>query len=171
VANTAGLLRHPGARRGLVRAGIGIYGLSPDVEVDAADHGLRPALRVVSAVSYAKRVPAGTPVSYGHRWRAPADGWVATVPIGYADGVPRALTNRGAALHAGVRRPIAGTVTMDQLMLWCGDDEPRVGDEVVLLGAQGDQRIRVEDWAAMLDTITYEVVTQLTPRLPRYHRG
>ena len=89
------------------------------------------------------------------------------MPIGYADGVPRALTNRGAALHAGVRRPIAGTVTMDQLMLWCGDDEPHVGDEVVLLGAQGDQRIRVEEWADMLDTITYEIVTQLTSRLPR----
>lgn len=170
-ANTAGLLRFPDARRGLVRPGIGIYGLSPDVEVVAADHGLRPALRLVSAVSYAKHLPAGTPVSYGHRWRTPADGWVATVPVGYADGVPRALTNRGQALLGGVRRPIAGTVTMDQLLLWCGDDEPRIGAPVVLLGTQGDEQLPVEEWAAHADTITYEIVTQLTARLPRHHLG
>ncbi len=170
-ANTAGLLRHPGSRRGLVRPGIGVYGLSPDVEVVAADHGLRPALRLVSAVSYAKQLPAGTPVSYGHRWRAPSDGWVATVPVGYADGVPRALTNRGQALLRGVRRPVAGTVTMDQLLLWCGDEEPHVGEQVVLLGVQGGEQVRVEEWAVHADTITYEIVTQLTSRLPRHHLG
>ncbi len=170
-ANTAGTLRHPSARYDLVRPGIGIYGLSPSAEVDAVDHGLTPALHLLSEVSYAKRVDAGTPVSYGHRWRAPDDGWVATVPIGYADGVPRALTNRAQVLLGGRRRPIAGSVTMDQLMVWCGDDEPIVGDQVVLLGSQGEETIRVEEWAAAADTITYEIVTQLSVRLPRHHVG
>jgi alanine racemase len=168
-ANTAGTLLHPRAHHRLVRPGIGVYGLSPDLGVDATDHGLRPALSLASQVSFAKRVPAGTPVSYGLRWQAPADGWVATVPVGYADGVPRRLTGCGEALVGGRRRPFAGTVTMDQLLLWCGDDEPRVGDPVVLLGSQGEERIRVEEWARHLGTITYEVVSQLTARLPRVH--
>jgi alanine racemase len=166
-ANTAATLLHPRSYHRLVRPGIGIYGLSPDLGVDAVDHGLRPALSLVSQVSFAKRVPAGTAVSYGHRWAAPADGWVATVPVGYADGVPRRLTGCGEALLGGQRRPFAGTVTMDQLMLWCGDDEPRVGEQVVLLGRQGDERIRAEEWARHLGTITYEVTSQLTARLPR----
>jgi alanine racemase len=177
VANTAAALRHGAAVRSalarlpeaapLVRAGIGIYGLDPGGEVRAADHGLEPALRLVSAVSYVKRVAAGTPLSYGHRWSAPAAGWVATVPAGYADGVPRALGGRGAALLGGIRRPVAGTVTMDQLLLWCGDDQPEVGDEVVLVGAQRDERISLTEWADAAGTITYEVATGLGPRLPR----
>jgi alanine racemase len=166
-ANTAATLLHPRAHHRLVRPGIGVYGLSPDLAVDAADHGLRPALSLVSQVSMVKRVPAGTAISYGHVWSAPADGWVATIPIGYADGVPRRLTGLGEALLGGVRRPIAGTVTMDQLMLWCGDDQPEVGNPVVLLGTQGEEHIRVEEWARHLGTITYEVTSQLTARLPR----
>jgi len=170
-ANSAGSLLFPAARRDMVRPGIGLYGLSPALDVPAADHGLVPALRLVSEVSFAKRVAAGTPVSYGHRWRAPEDGWVATVPIGYADGVPRALTNRAQVLLKGRRRPMVGTVTMDQVMVWCDDDEPVVGEEVVLLGEQGEECVLVEEWAAAADTITYEIATQLTARLPRYHRG
>lgn len=212
-ANTAGVLLHPDSHHTLVRPGIGLYGLSPSAEVDAADHGLVPALRLVSEVTYVKRVAAGTPLSYGHRWRAPEAGVVATVPIGYADGVPRRLTNRAQVLLAGRRRPMVGTVTMDQLLVWCGDDEVAVGDEVVLLGragpasserpvggaasraapagdADGPQapgeapptegtegraddplEIRAEDWAAAADTITYEIATSLSARLPRLHLG
>jgi alanine racemase len=166
-ANSAGTLVQPRSRYGLVRPGIAIYGLSPDVAVNAADHGLEPALRLVTEVSFAKHVTRGTPVSYGHRWFAPADGWVATLPLGYADGVPRALTNVGQVLLRGRRRPIAGTVCMDQLMVWCADEQPHVGDEVVLLGEQDGDRLRVEEWAALANTITYEIVTQLTARLPR----
>jgi alanine racemase len=166
-ANSAGTLVHPRSRHTLVRPGIAIYGLSPDVAVDAAEHGLEPALRLVTEVSFVKHVRQGTPVSYGHRWYAPADGWIATLPIGYADGVPRALTNVGEALLDGQRRPYAGTVCMDQFVVWCAEHQPHVGDEVVLLGAQGAERIRVEEWAALADTITYEIVTQLTGRLPR----
>jgi alanine racemase len=168
-ANTAGTLLHPGAHHNLVRPGIGLYGLSPDLAVDAADHGLRPVASLTSEVSFVKRVPAGTPVSYGHRFAAPDDGWVATVPVGYADGVPRRLTGVGEVLLGGRRRPIAGTVTMDQLLVWCGEHRPVVGDEVVLLGRQGDDQLRVEDWAAHLGTITYELTAQLTGRLPRDH--
>jgi alanine racemase len=168
-ANSAGALLHPAARRTMVRPGIGIYGLSPGAEVDAADHDLEPALRVVSEVSHVKKLNEGAPVSYGHTWHAPHDGWLATVPIGYADGVPRAVSNRCAALVGGNRRPIVGRVTMDQLTLWCDDDPPQVGDAVVLLGEQGDDRVRVEEWAEAADTITYEIVTQLTARLPRHH--
>ena len=177
VANTAAALVAADAVRAvgaalpatapLVRAGIGVYGLDPGGEVRAADHGLEPALRIVSAVSFAKRVPAGTPVSYGHRWSTPTDGWLATVPIGYADGVPRALGGVGAALLGGRRRPVAGTVTMDQLLLWCGPDEPVVGDEVVLVGTQGGATVGLREWADAAGTITYEVATGLGRRLPR----
>jgi alanine racemase len=171
-ANTAGALVHPDSRHSLVRVGIGIYGLSPSTEVDALDHGLTPALQLVSEVSHVKRVAAGTPLSYGHRWRAPEEGWVATVPIGYADGVPRRLTNRAQVLLGGRRRAMVGTVTMDQLLVWCGEDEPGVGDEVVLLGAssgEDTERIRIEEWAEAVDTITYEIATSLSARLPRLH--
>jgi alanine racemase len=171
-ANSAGTLVQPRSHHTMVRPGIAIYGLSPDVvTVPAAAYDLQPALRLVTEVSFVKRITEGTPVSYGHRWYAPTDGWVATLPLGYADGVPRALTNVGQVLLHGQRRPIAGTVCMDQLVVWCGDDEPHVGDEVVLLGAQGDDLLRVEEWAALVNTITYEIVTQLTARLPRVLAG
>jgi len=184
VANTAGTLLHAPAWRevigsgapgavALVRAGIGIYGLDAGPQVVAAAHGLEPALRLVSAVSHVRHVEAGTPVSYGHRWSAPTAGWLATVPIGYADGVPRPLTGRLDVLHAGRRRPVVGTVTMDQVLVWCGDDRPDVGEEIVLIGAQsgaGDAgllRIDMGEWAERLGTITYEIATGISARVPR----
>jgi len=180
VANTAATLVHGDTWRTvlgagapaavpLVRAGIGLYGLDAGPQVVAAAHGLEPALRLVSAVSHVRHVERGTSVSYGHRWSAPADGWLATVPIGYADGVPRALTGRLDVLHDGRRRPVVGTITMDQLLVWCGDDEPTWGDEVVLIGSQGrtGSRIGMEEWAERLDTITYEIATGVTARVPR----
>jgi alanine racemase len=177
VANTAGTLVHTPAWRAvlaahapaavpMVRAGIGIYGLDPGGNVRAADHGLEPALRLVSHVSFVRRVSTGTPASYGHRWAAPEDGWLATVPIGYADGVPRTLTGRLEVLWRGRRRPVAGTVTMDQVLVWC-DEEPAVDDEIVLLGAQGDRRISMEEWANAAGTITYEIATGISARVPR----
>lgn len=183
VANTAGTLLHAPAWRRvlaqdapgavpLVRAGIGLYGLDAGPQVSAAAHGLEPALRLVSAVSHVRTVTAGTPVSYGHRWAAPADGWLATVPIGYADGVPRGLTGRLDVLHHGTRRPVVGTITMDQVLVWCGDDVPEVGDEVVLIGAADPSApegpsIGMEEWANGLGTITYEIATGISARVPR----
>ena len=182
VANSAGTLTQSGGCRSLVathlpdahmlvRAGIAIYGLDPGGEVRAEDHDLEPVLRLVSAVSYVRRVDAGTPVSYGHRWRAPTDGWLAAVPIGYADGMPRVLTGRIEVLMDGMRRPVAGTVTMDQILVWCAEHEPHVGDEVVLIGGQvgaaGSDRILMDEWARAADTITYEIATGLSARVPR----
>jgi len=182
VANTAATLHHTDAWRAvvvsgapgavpLVRAGIGLYGLDAGPEVTAAAHGLEPALRLVSAVSHVRHVDAGTPVSYGHRWSSPAAGWLATVPIGYADGVPRTLTGRLDVLLDGVRRPVVGTVTMDQVLVWCGDDEPTFGAEVVLIGASGAERIGMEEWAGPLGTITYEIATGISARVPRVVSG
>ena len=183
VANTAATLVHAPAWREvvtsgapgavpLVRAGIGLYGLDAGPQVRAAAHGLEPAMRLVSAVSHVRHVDAGTPVSYGHRWSSPAPGWLATVPIGYADGVPRTLTGMLDVLHAGVRRPVVGTITMDQVLVWCGDDEPHVGDGIVLIGAAapadaGGPRIGMDEWAERLDTITYEIATGISARVPR----
>jgi len=177
VANTAGTLVHGPAWREvlrthlpeavpLVRTGIGVYGLDPGGEVRAADHALEPALRLVTHVTHVRRVAAGTPASYGHRWAAPTDGWLATVPVGYADGVPRVLSARLEVLWRGRRRPVAGTVTMDQLLVWC-DEEPSFGEEVVLLGAQGTDRIGMEEWAAAAGTITYEIATGISSRVRR----
>ncbi|MBW3620306.1 MAG: alanine racemase [Actinobacteria bacterium] len=169
-ANSAATLVQPRARRDLVRVGIAMYGLSPSTEVTADGHGLVPALRFVTEVGFAKRVTAGTPASYGHTWSAPADGWLASLPVGYADGVPRLLSNRGEVLLRGLRRPIVGNVCMDQLLVWCGDDEPHVGDEVVLLGGQDGARVTADEWAAWAGTITYEIATGITRRVPRLAR-
>jgi alanine racemase len=137
--------------------------------------GLAP--RLVHAVSHVRHVERGTPVSYGHRWSAPDDGWLATVPIGYADGVPRPLTGRLDVLHRGRRRPVVGTITMDQLLVWCGAEIPAVGDEIVLIGTQsapeggGSLRIGMEEWAERLGTITYEIATGISARVPRTRRS
>lgn len=164
-ANTAATLTCPQARYTMVRTGIGIYGLSPSDAVGAAAHGLRPAMTLVSQVSYVKRIAGGTPVSYGHRWVAPDDGWLATVPIGYADGVPRTAGPASTVWLADDRRPIAGSVCMDQLMVWCGTHEPSVGDDVVLFG--DGPAPRIEDWARASGTITYEIATSVSSRVPR----
>jgi alanine racemase len=119
-------------------------------------------------VSYVKDLAAGARVSYGLRYELPRASRIATVPVGYADGVPRALgAVGGEVLVRGVRCLIAGTVTMDQLLVDVGDLDVAVDDDVVLLGRQGDDEITADEWAARLDTIAYEVVTRLGGRLPR----
>ncbi len=166
-ANTAAAIEHPRSRYDLVRAGIGIYGISPAPALDGR-LDLRPALALRAEVSMSKLVAAGERISYGLRHRFDRDTWVATVPIGYADGVPRRLSSVGGkVLVGGRRRPIVGTVTMDQLMIDCGEDEVAVGDEVVLIGRQGDEVIAAAEWAAALDTIAYEIVCGIGPRVPR----
>jgi alanine racemase len=166
-ANSAATLTHPRSRHTMVRVGIAVYGLSPSRDVDARDHDLRPVGSLRTAVSHVKTIAAGQPVSYGHRWHAPADGWVATLPVGYADGVPRLLTNNAVVLHGGRRRPLVGTVTMDQVLVWFDDQPPANGDEVVLLGRQGSEEVRMEDWAERVGTITYEIATGISSRVSR----
>jgi alanine racemase len=173
-ANSAGALAHHGARRSFVRAGIAIYGISPGHGVDALCGSLRPAMSLRARVSYVKRVAAGSRISYGLRHVFERDTTVATVPIGYADGVPRRLFETGGeVLIGGRRRPVVGVITMDQLMVDCGDDSVGIGDEVVLIGSQdgpdGRQRIRAEDWADRLGTIGYEIVCGIGGRVPRRH--
>ena len=160
--NSAGLLNHPQHRYDMVRCGLALYGVIPG-------QGLRPALSLRSRVSLVKEIAAGEGVSYGLRYRAPARTTIATVPIGYADGVPWRLgVNGGEVLIAGRRRPIAGAVTMDQLTVDCGPDDPvRPGDEVTLLGRQGQDEIHAQEWADRVGTIVYEILTGIGPRVPR----
>ncbi len=172
-ANSAGTIAHPGARHDLVRAGIAVYGIAPSPALAGAVP-LRPALRLVSAVSHVKQVAAGEGVSYGLRWAPEETTTVATVPLGYADGVRRRLGGLGAEVLIGGRRcPIAGTVTMDQITVDCGPGATVArGDEVVLIGRQGAEEVTAEEWAERLGTIGYEITCGLGPRLPRtYTRG
>jgi alanine racemase len=172
-ANSAAALADPSARRSFVRPGIAVYGISPGPGVDGLCAGLLPALSLRARVSFVKTVRAGSKISYGWRHTFERDTTVATVPIGYADGVPRRLSATGGeVLIGGRRRPIVGVVTMDQLMVDCGPGDPvRSGDEVVLIGGQdgpdGRQRIRAEEWADRLGTIGYEIVCGIGGRVPR----
>lgn len=168
-ANSAGALALPRSRRHLVRAGIAIYGIEPGIGVRHLVTQLRPALRLVSRVSLVKRLHAGAGISYGWRAVLDRDATIATVPVGYADGVPRRLSPGADVLIGGRRRPIVGRITMDQFMVDLGDGTAEVGDEVVLLGRQGDEEIRVEEWAERLGTIGYEIVCGISRRVPRRH--
>lgn len=176
-ANSAAAIDHPGLLGDLVRCGITVYGLDPCPAL-AGRLALRPALRLVATVSAVRTVSAGDAVSYGLRRRCAVDTVVATVPAGYADGVPRRLAEVGGeVLLGGRRRPFAGTITMDQVMVDCGPagsaeaDAVAVGDEVVLLGRQGDEEVAVAEWAERLGTITYEITCGIGPRVPRRHLG
>jgi alanine racemase len=169
-ANSAGTLRFPEAHLDLVRPGIALYGIDPGGGL-AERAGLRPALSWRSEVTFVKRLAAGERVSYGWRYALERDAWVATVPLGYGDGYPRALSDRADVLIGGRRRRVAGAVTMDQLVVDCGDDEVRVGDEVVLIGGQGDERITASELAERAGTIGYEIVTSIGSRVPRVHVG
>jgi alanine racemase len=169
-ANTGGTIRHPESHLDLVRTGIGIYGIEPAPGV-GSELGLRPAMTWRSAVTMAKRLPAGARTSYGHHYRLGHDAWVATVPAGYADGYPRLLSSRADVLIRGRRCRVAGSVTMDQMMVDCGDLEVEPGDEVVLLGTQGDETVSAEELANHAGTIGYEIVTRIGERVPREYPG
>jgi alanine racemase len=169
-ANTGAVLLHPRAHLDLVRPGIGLYGLLPAPGV-GADRGLRPALRWTSTVVNVKPLTAGERLSYGLHYRLERDARVATVPVGYADGYPRALSSRADVLIRGRRRRVAGNVTMDQLMVDCGEGPVEPGDEVVLVGSQEDEAIEAEELAGLAGTIGYELVTRIGPRVPRRYAG
>ena len=167
--NTAGAIDCPAARFDMVRIGIGCYGIAPADELDGR-LPLQPAMSVKARVSQVKVVPSGARLSYGLRYETTRETRIATVPIGYADGVPRELPHHGgAAIVRGRRCPMAGTVTMDQLMLDVGDLAVEVGDEVVLIGRQGDEEITAASWARAMGTIAYTIVCGIGPRVPRVY--
>ena len=167
-ANSAAVIDLPESHFDIVRPGISIYGLYPSDEVDCSRIGLRPAMAVKARIIQIKDVPAGVSVSYGRTYYTPHATRIATLPIGYADGYPRLLSNRGEVLVRGKRAPVAGRVCMDQLMIDIGHiTGVEVGSEVVLLGEQESQRITAEEWGKWAETINYEVVTRMGPRLER----
>jgi alanine racemase len=160
------------ANRSIVRAGIALYGLTPGGGVSHLMDGLAPALSFRSAVGFVKRTTVGAGFSYGQRVHLDRAATIATIPVGYADGVPRRLGLQGGeVLIGGKRRAILGVVTMDQLIVDCGDDDIAVGDEVVLIGRQGAENITAEEWAARCDTISYEIVCGISARVPRRYAG
>jgi alanine racemase len=166
-ANSAATLREPASRFDLVRCGIAIYGLDPFQE-DPAEHGLEPALSLLSYVAEAKTAAPGQSAGYGRRFVAEAPTCVGTVPIGYADGVRRALTNNADVLVQGRRVPLIGTVSMDNITIDLGDGgAAAVGEEAVLIGRQGGERILAEEVARRLGTINYEVTCGISGRVPR----
>lgn len=170
MANSAAALAMPEARFDMVRAGIALYGYYPDPSLDFGQ-GLKPAMQVFARITRVFSVPAGTGVSYGCTWTAPRDSVLATLPLGYADGVPRLLSNRGHVLIGGKRAPIVGRVCMDQFMVDVTDivaEQPlSPGDKVVFLGSQGEERITAEEIAAQAETVHYELLCHLGSRLPR----
>jgi alanine racemase len=169
-ANSAATILYPDAHLDLVRTGIALYGVAPAPGV-GADLGLRPALSWRSHVSHVKRLAAGERISYNLRYAMPVDGWVATVPVGYADGYPRPASGAAQVLLGGRRWPVAGSITMDQMMVDLGEERPEIGAEVVLLGSQGDEVIDAWDIAGWASTIGYEILTRVGSRVPREHEG
>ncbi|HLZ36860.1 MAG TPA: alanine racemase [Mycobacteriales bacterium] len=172
LANSAVTLTRRDLHFDLVRPGLAVYGLTPVPETAPPERlGLRPAMTLRARVALAKRVPAGSGVSYGHRYTTAREATLALVPLGYADGVPRDATNTAEVWVAGRRRRIAGSVCMDQFVLDVGDDPVREGDEVVLFGPGGGGEPTAQEWADALGTISYEIVTRVGPRVPRTYDG
>ena len=166
-ANSAATLRDSAAHFDMVRCGVALYGMDP-FQVDPDEHGLEPALSLHSWVASVRRIEPGESVGYGRVWRPPEPTWVATAPIGYGDGWRRGLTNNADVLIRGRRHPVVGAVSMDNVAVALGSDSDiEVGDEIVLVGRQGDERILVEEVARRLGTINYDVTTGLLPRVRR----
>ncbi len=169
-ANSGAIMEMPQTHLEMVRAGISIYGLYPSGEVDRSLIALRPAMRLKARIIHLKQVPAGTAISYGCTYRTTTATTIATIPAGYADGYNRRLSNNGDMLVHGQRAPIAGRVCMDLTMIDVGRiSNVQVGDEVVLMGRQGDETISADEIADRLGTINYEVVSTLSERVPRLY--
>lgn len=167
-ANSAATILHPETHYDMVRCGIALYGLHPS-EATYGSADLRQAMTVKAQVSYVKRIGLGEGVSYGFTWHAGAPTTIATIPLGYADGVHRVLSNKMSVLIGGRRCRQVGRVCMDQLMVEVPDGGVRQGDEAVLIGAQGDERIDMDEVASLAGTINYEVACDMALRMPRYH--
>ena len=170
LANSAGLIRFPDSHLNLVRPGLMLYGCSAAPWL-AQEVELRPVLSLKSRVVYFKVVDAGKGISYGHRYVTRTQTRVVTVPVGYGDGYDRGLSGKGAVLIGGRRLPIVGSICMDQFMVDIGPDGTAWnGDEVVLIGRQGEECITVEEIADRLGTVPWEVLTRLNTRMPRVYK-
>ena len=168
-ANSAATLREPAAHFDLVRCGIAVYGMDP-FHLDPAGHELEPALELSSYVADAKACAPGESAGYGRRFVAQAATVVGLLPIGYGDGVRRGLSNNADVLVGGRRRPLVGTISMDNVTVDLGPhSQVEPGEAAVLIGSQGDERILAEEVARRLQTISYEVTCGLSPRVPRVH--
>jgi alanine racemase len=167
LAASAGALRVPSSRFGLVRAGIGLYGLSPFEDATSASLGLRPALELSAAITSVRRVPAGTGVSYGYTHRTAGDSTLALIPLGYSDGIPRSASGRGPVLINGTIYRVAGRIAMDQFVVDLGSDVAAVGDRAILFGDPAVGFPSAEDWAEAAGTINYEIVARLGARIER----
>ena len=172
MANSAALLGYPRLRFDLVRPGLLVYGVHPSPD-SSAHVDVSPVMSVKTRVLFVKDVPPGVGISYGRKFVTERPSRIATLPVGYADGYPRALSNRGEVLIHGERAPIRGAVCMDLVMIDVTDvaTPVRAGDEVVLLGEQGDQRITVEELASHAETIPYEILCGFSERVPRSTNG
>jgi alanine racemase len=169
-ANSAAALGIPESRLDMVRCGIAVYGMDP-FGADPGRHGLTPALELSSYVAEVKPIAPGESVGYGRRFVADHPTWIGTIPLGYADGVRRALTNDCDVLVDGRRVPLVGTVSMDNVTVDLGARPPRRGVPAVLIGRQGSERVLAEEWARRLGTINYEITCSISARVPRaYHR-
>lgn len=168
-ANSAAVLYHSETHLDMVRVGLMMYGLYP-MGSSRSLINLKPALSFKSRITYLKRIPAATPLSYGCTYATPSETTVVTIPVGYADGFSRRLSNRGQVIIRGKRYPVVGRVTMDLTMINVGDAKVEVGDEVVLIGEQNGQVISADEMAGLEDTISYEVVCGIGKRVPRIYK-
>ncbi len=169
LANSAGIMEFPESHFNMVRPGIILYGLYPSNEIDRGKALLKPALALKTRVSFVKRLPAGSGISYGQKYHTQKESTIATIPVGYADGWSRILTNKAEAIVNGKKYPIVGSICMDQCMIDLGDDTVEIGEEVVLIGESGGEKISADSLAEKLGTINYEVICMLSNRLPRVY--
>ena len=166
IANSGGVLYFPQSHLDIVRPGIILYGVYPEPSCPRILE-LKPALKLKSKVSFHKSIPPGFSISYGATWTSESTAEISTIPLGYGDGYPRQLSNRGEVLINGKRRPIVGRVCMDQFMVNCKSEHLNSGAEVILIGEQDGQGITVEEMSKWAETIPYEILTNLNERLPR----
>lgn len=172
ICNSAGLIDLPEYHLDMVRPGICLYGLYPSDEVDKSKLHLKPAMSMKARVAFVKPVSAGTTVSYGRTFTVPRDTVVATIPLGYADGYTRAYSNKAQVLIRGKRAPVIGRVCMDQFMVDAGHIAGvAAGDEVVLMGRQGNEEITADELAGLLGTINYEITCMVGARMPRIYEA
>ncbi|MEA3400697.1 MAG: alanine racemase [Armatimonadota bacterium] len=171
MANSAATVRMPQAHLDAVRPGSILYGINPGYPPELVPDGVRPALSLRCRIGVVKLVEVGEPVGYGCTWRAPRDSRIAVLPVGYADGYARALSGNADVLIGGRRCPVVGRVSMDAITVDVTNAEAATGDEAVLIGRQGEERITVEELAQRASSIVEEVCSRLSARLPRRYIG